>query len=74
MASTMCSDLGVTSEPGPNGGIIEWIINHPLESALMLLATGAMGYLVYDSMKEKKYVPAKTKTVKPTKAKASGRK
>lgn len=68
MPSTMCSTMGVTGTE-TNGGILDWIVNHPLESALIVLASGGFVYIVYDSMKEKKYVPSKTKSSKPIKSK-----
>lgn len=60
--------MGVTPV-GTNGGIIDWIIKHPIEFALMLLASGAAIYIVYDSMNEKKYVPTKSKSSKSIKSK-----
>jgi hypothetical protein len=68
MATEMCANMGVTPV-GTNGGIVDWIVNHPIESALMLLASGAITYFVYDSMKEKKYVPSKSKSSKSIKSK-----
>ena len=67
MPTMMCSTMGVT-EPGSNRGIIDWVVNHPLEFFLIMLASGGFVYIVYDSMKEKKYMPTKTKS-KPIKSK-----
>lgn len=70
MPSTMCSTMGVGgTNPTPDEGILDWIVNHPLESALIILASGGFVYIVYDSMKEKKYVPSKTKSSKSIKSK-----
>lgn len=46
-------------EPEPNGGIVEWITKHPIETVLIITATGALSYIVYDRLKKDTYTPSK---------------
>lgn len=63
----ICSPLTITEAEIPDeGGIVEWIAKHPLEVAMALFASGALGYIVYDKLKKPGYQP--TKTSKATKS------
>lgn len=61
MTDSMCSEVLVEATITPDGGIIGWIKDHPIESIFIIISGGAFTYIVYDSFKEKGYQPTKSK-------------